>query len=251
MSKKIILLIFSFAIFITSTFIIVNKSESNNSRYENIVELNSLAYAGDYNDFSNSNLYGGSGSGGLGLLIIIGIDYIIENMPDKPNSNPGDSDGNTFDYVSDVLSNHTLDSLNESTLTESQISELIYSMTGLSVNELGDDNKKSLYLGTMEDNYNKVAEDNDGIAFYNENYSTLVNQIGLDNMWIINSIIIEIAIYNQWNIYLVSNPNLYYDVATKTMIQPNRGYAKELWLINAINNKYWYFNGTYWKVNVA
>ena len=96
-----------------------------------------------------------------------------------------------------------------------------------------------------------MAEDNNGIAFYNENFSMLINQIGVDNMWLINSIIIEIAIYNQWNIYLVSNPNLYYDILTKTMIQPNRGYAKELWLINAINNKYWYSSGMYWKVNVG
>src|SRR5690606_1134121 len=114
-------------------------------------------------------------------------------IPDKPNSGSSDYGNNSFSYVSNVLSGHTLDYLNESTLTESQIVEYIYSMTGLSVDELGNDKKKSLYLGTMEDNYNEVTEDNNGIAFYNENYSTLMNQIGVDNMWLINSIIIEIA----------------------------------------------------------
>lgn len=74
MSKKLMILIFLFVISISTSFIIVKKLVSNDSKYENVVELNALAYAGDYNDFSNSDLYGGSAGGGLGLLIIIGID---------------------------------------------------------------------------------------------------------------------------------------------------------------------------------
>jgi hypothetical protein len=35
------------------------------------------------------------------------------------------------------------------------------------------------------------------------------------------------------------------------MIKANRCYVKELWLINAISNKYRYYNGTYWEVNVV
>jgi hypothetical protein len=71
---------------------------------------------------------------------------------------------------------------------------------------------------------------------------------------IINAIVIETAIYNQWDIFLVTNPDLYYNQITKTTIPHQSGristYSKELWLINAINNKYWYYNGLYWKVTI-
>lgn len=248
MSKKIFIMMFLIVLSIAFTLIGSNRESNRATADANVVDLNSLAYAGDYNDFSMSEVTGGAG-GGLGLLIVIGIDYIINNIPDKPIYIPTETSNDSFEYVSDVLSNHTLTNLNNSTLTEEQISSLIFTMTGLRVDELNDDNKKSLYLGTLDDQYNQIAEDNSGVAFYNESYTDLISHFGEDNMWLINSIIIEIAIYNQWNIYLVSNPNLYYDQVTKTILS-DRGYAKELWLINVIHNKYWYYSGRYWKVSL-
>lgn len=246
-----------FIIVLSISFTLISSNlESNRATADaNVVELNSLAYAGDYNDFSMSEVTGGAG-GGLGLLIVLGIDYIINNMPDKPINIPTDTSNDSFKYVSDVLSDYTLNNLNASTLTKDQIEYLILTMTDLSMDQLSDDNKKSLYLGTMESLYNEIAEDNGGVAFYtsNQRYTELISEIGLDNLWLINSIIIETAIYCQWDIYLVTNPDIYYNQLTKTTIPLESGristYSKELWLINAINNKNWYFNGTYWKVSV-
>lgn len=184
MSKKIFIMMFTIVLSVSFLLISSNLDSSRVTADANVVELNSLAYAGDYNDFSMSEVTGGAG--GLGLLIVIGIDYIINNIPDKPINISTDTSNDSFEYVSDVLSDHTLTNLNNSTLTDEQISSLILTMTGLSVDELNNDNNKSLYLGTLEDQYNQIAEDNSGVAFYNESYTDLISQFGEDNMWLIN-----------------------------------------------------------------
>jgi|GEM_PF-4149408 hypothetical protein len=255
MYKKIFIMMLLNVLLVSFTIININQNSNRVSVDTNVIELNSLAYAGDYNDFSMSEVTGGAG-GGLGLLVVIGIDYIINNLPDKPINIPSDTTNTSFEYVSDVLSTHTLANLNASTLTDEQITGLILTLTGLRIDELTDNNRKSLYLGTLEDQYNQIAQNNGGIAFYtsDSNYANLIEQFGADNLWLINAIVIETAIYNQWDIFLVTNPDLYYNQITKTTIPHQSGristYSKELWLINAINNKYWYYNGLYWKVTI-
>lgn len=214
----------------------------------NILYGLSLAYDGPVNEPTASERSSGSAGGGLGMLIVFGVQFIIEYTSNDINNTYPCTPYPTCAKLSNVLSPETKSRLNSSSLSESKIFDLIKAMTGLSVIELTDNSKKSIYLGTMEDRYNSIAEENNGIAFYNEGYKDLLTEIGADNMWLINSIVIEYAIFFKWNIFLVSNPDLYYNKTTMTVILPERGYGKELFLIHAINKKNWRFIGPYWKV---
>lgn len=214
----------------------------------NILYGLSLAYDGPVNEPTASERSSSSASGGLGLLILVGVQYIIKYTSNDINNAYPCTHYPSCAKLSSVLSPETKSRFNSSSLSEAEIFSLIYKMTGLKEMELKDNSKKSIYLGTMEDRYNSIAEENNGIAFYNEGYKDLLTEIGADNMWLINSIVIEYAIFFKWNIFLVSNPDLYYNKTTMTVILPERGYGKELFLIHAINKKNWRFIGPYWKV---
>jgi hypothetical protein len=208
----------------------------------------SLAHDGPVNDPTASERSSSSAGGGLGMLIVVDVQFIIEYTSNDINNTYPCTPYPTCAKLSNVLSPETKSRLNSSSLSESKIFDLIEAMTGLNEIQLKDNNKKSIYLGTMEDRYNSIAEKNKGVAFYNDDYDKLIAKYGADNMWLINSIVIEYAIFFRWNIFLVSNPDLYYNRTTMTVIPPERGYGKELFLIHAINKKNWRYIGPYWKV---
>jgi len=248
MHKKIFIIFIFLGI---SLSILLTKNLSNTSVIDqnaNVLYGLSLAHDGPVNDPTASERSSSSAGGGLGMLIVVGVQFIFEYTSNDINNTYPCTPYPTCAKLSNVLSPETKSRLNSSSLSESKIFDLIEAMTGLNEIQLKDNNKKSIYLGTMEDRYNSIAEKNKGVAFYNDDYDKLIAKYGADNMWLINSIVIEYAIFFRWNIFLVSNPDLYYNRTTMTVIPPERGYGKELFLIHAINKKNWRYIGPYWKV---
>lgn len=149
-----------------------------------------------------------------------------------------------------VFTNEIIFEMSKYGLTKVIISSLIKEFTNLDLNSDNDD--KTVYLGTWEDDYNLVAsKDKNGVSFHvdDDTWTKYVLKYSREGLWLVNKAFLNYVIYKRWEIVLVTNPYSHYNLATHTKLN-DRMYARELELL-ANRGATWRSEGLYWRVNKA
>lgn len=136
-------------------------------------------------------------------------------------------------------------------LSKTIIANLLKEFTGFNIYDSNDYNK-TVYLGLTEDKYYKIAEDNNGICFRvtDGRWYELASKHTTVGLWLINRAFLNYVIYKRWEIVLVSDPSVHYNLITQQKLS-SRMYASELEYLCKYHGATWHSEVHYWRIDKA
>lgn len=137
-------------------------------------------------------------------------------------------------------------------LTSSMIASLINEFTGIDINKNNSDDR-TVYLGCVEDLYYKYAfNDSKGISFHVSDmvWNAYASKYTTAGLWLDNYAFLNYVIYKRWEIVLVTNPAIHYNLYTQSKLT-TRMYASELEVLCKFNGGSWHYEGPFWRIDKA
>ena len=138
-------------------------------------------------------------------------------------------------------------------LTSSMIASLLKEFTGIDINNKNNSDDRTVYLGCVEDLYYKYAlNDYTGISFHVSDmvWNAYASKYTTAGLWLVNYAFLNYVIYKRWEIVLVTNPAIHYNLYTQSKLT-TRMYASELEMLCKFNGGSWHYEGPFWRIDKA